>query len=85
MSYLNEIKRENLLPGEVLWFQAALGGHAPDLEEVHRSIPIAFLAVPNSGSRRGHLEVAPLEDLGVAHRVAAVGYSISQDASPGAF
>jgi hypothetical protein len=59
------------MPGVVIRLQAPRMRHRPDLQEMHAFFRVVVeFAVSDSGSRRGHLQVASFEDLGVVQRVA---------------
>ena len=60
-------------PGEICGFKVRDRRLAPDLEEVYLFVPVGVLAMADTSTCRGHLQVATLEHFRVSHGVVATG------------
>ena len=60
------------VPGKVLGWEAALGRAGPDLQEVNLAVAVGHLAMCDTSTRGGELDIATLHDLDVAHGVAVL-------------
>ena len=72
---INEIgtKQGRYSPGEVCGLEVRDRRLAPDLEEMYLFVPVGVLAMADASTCRGHLQVAALEHLSVAHGVVTTG------------
>jgi hypothetical protein len=72
VKYIDAAKKRRGLPSEVLRLESTSRRDAPDLQEMHLLATVTFFRVGNTRSSRGKLYIAAFENLGVAHRVAAI-------------